>query len=93
MEITRETIRMMLYILGPLVLTSYVIGIYRMDDPNQLWGGIPESWRPFNVVCMFIATAGFLIMWWYFLYQWDAAAVETVQWPWTNGNDGEPMHS
>ena len=88
MEIKRETIRMMLYILGPMVLVSYVIGVYRMDNPELLWGGIPESWQPLNVACMFIATIGFLIMWWHFLYRWDAAAVETVQWPWTNGNDG-----
>ena len=88
MEIKRETIRMMLYILGPMVLVSYVIGVYRMDNPELLWGGIPESWQPLNVACMFIATIGFLIMWWHFLYRWDAAAVETVQWPWTSGNDG-----
>jgi len=88
MEIKRETIRMTLYVLGPMVLASYVIGVYRMDNPELLWGGIPESWQPLNVVCMFIATIGFLIMWWNFLYRWDAAAVETVQWPWTSGNDG-----
>ena len=34
MEITRETVRLALYILGPLVLASYAFGIYRMDDPK-----------------------------------------------------------
>ncbi len=88
MEITRETVRLALYILGPLVLASYAFGIYRMDDPMQLWGGIPESWRSINTACMFVSAAGFLIMWWFYLYHWDSAIVETIQWPWTNGTDG-----
>ena len=85
MEVTRETIRLALYITGPLVLASYVFGLSRMDNPNDLWGGIPESWRSLNVTCMFVSAAGFLIMWWVFLYRWDAAAVESVQWPWGEG--------
>ncbi|MGY8701848.1 MAG: hypothetical protein ACKVHH_03965 [Candidatus Poseidoniales archaeon] len=88
MEISREILRMTVYIFGTLVLASYVFGISRMDDPNQLWGGIPESWRPLNIACMFVAATGFLIMWWFFLYRWDAAAVEMVQWPWGNGVGG-----
>lgn len=88
MEISREILRMIVYVFGTLVLVSYAFGLYRMDDPNQLWGGIPESWRPFNVVCMFVSAAGFLLMWWFFLYRWDAAAVEMVQWPWGGGNGG-----
>ena len=88
MEVTRETIRLALYITGPLVLASYVFGLSRMENPNDLWGGIPESWRTLNVTCMFVAAAGFLIMWWFFLYRWDVVAVESVQWPWGEGNTG-----
>ena len=88
MEFTRETVRLAIYITGPLVLASYAFGISRMESPNDLWGGIPESWRTLNVSCMFIAAIGFLIMWWFFLYRWDMALVETVQWPWTEGNSG-----
>ena len=88
MEITRETIRLALYITGPLVLLSYVYGISKMESPNDLWGGIPESWRSLNVSCMFISATGFLIIWWFFLYRWDATAVETVQWPWGEGTGG-----
>jgi len=88
MEFTRETVRLALYITGPLVLASYAFGISRMENPNVLWGGIPESWRTLNVSCMFVAAIGFLIMWWFFLYRWDMALVETVQWPWTEGDSG-----
>ena len=91
MEITRETVRISLFILGPLVLASYVIGISRMGDPTQLWGGIPDSWRTLNVTCMFIAAAGFLIMIWFFLYHWDSSAVESIQWPWGEGDEGGHM--
>ena len=45
--------------------------------PEKLWGGIPESWRKFNVTCMFISAAGFTIMWWMFLFQWENQAVDT----------------
>ena len=88
MGVNRSTVRLLLYIFGPLVLVSYVYGVSKMLDPNALWGGIPESWRPLNVTCMFVAAAGFLIMWWFFLYRWDAAAVETIQWPWAEGTEG-----
>ncbi len=88
MEVTRSMVRLAVYILGPLVLISYVIGISRMESPNDLWGGIPESWRPLNVTCMFISAGGFLIMWWFFLYRWDASVVETIQWPWLEGDSG-----
>jgi len=88
MEFTRESLRIAMYITGPLVLVSYVYGISKMEDPNQLWGGIPESWRPLNVTCMFISAAGFLIMWWFFLYRWDISAVEAIQWPWAEGVGG-----
>jgi len=87
LEISRETVRLAVYILGPLVLVSYVVGIYRMNDPNQLWGGIPESWRPLNVTCMFVSAAGFLVMWWFFLYRWDTATVDQIQWPWGSNRD------
>lgn len=88
MKITRDTVRLALYITGPLVLLSYVIGVGRMSSPEQLWGGIPESWRTINTATMFVAATGFLITWWFLLYKWDEAAVETVQWPWTNGTNG-----
>ena len=68
MEVSRELVRTVVFILGPMVLASYVIGLRRMEDPMSLWGGIPESWRPLNVTCMFIAAAGFLIAWWHLLF-------------------------
>jgi len=37
---------------------------------------------------MFVSAIGFLIMWWFFLYHWDAATVEQIQWPWNDGNSG-----
>lgn len=83
MEITRILVRNVVLIFGPIVLLSYGFGLARMEEKQLLWGGIPEGLRSLNVACMFIAAIGFLIMWWYFLYKWDAALVETLQWPWT----------
>tara|TARA_B100000575_G_scaffold294627_1_gene312360 strand:+ start:10981 stop:11571 length:591 start_codon:yes stop_codon:yes gene_type:complete len=82
-KISRNFVRAFVFVFGPMVLLSYVVGVGRMDDPVLLWGGIPESWRPWNVTCMFIAAAGFLIVWWKYLYAWDEEAVESLTWPWT----------
>ena len=75
-----ELVRTVVFILGPMVLASYVIGLRRMEDPMSLWGGIPESWRPLNVTCMFIAAAGFLIAWWHLLFSWEYSVVEGIGW-------------
>jgi hypothetical protein len=88
MEISRETVRMAVMLTGILVLVSYVFGIYRMASPNDLWGGIPVSWRKLNTATMFVAAAGFLMAYWFLLYKWDAKAVESIQWPWGSGQEG-----
>ena len=38
MEVSRELVRTVVFILGPMVLASYVIGLRRMEDPMSLWG-------------------------------------------------------
>lgn len=81
MKITRRIVQVAWLIAGLLVLASYVIGAVRMDDPSDLWGGIPESWIIPNVICMFIAVIGYIILSWFFLVRWDPKAVEAVQWP------------
>ncbi len=92
MEISREFVRTTVFILGPMVLASYVIGLKRMDDPMALWGGIPESWRSLNVTCMFISAAGFLILFQQLLFGWDPTVVEGVGWPWS-GETSEGGHA
>ena len=83
MEISREFVRTIVFVLGPMVLASYVIGLRRADDPMALWGGIPESWRTLNVTCMFISAIGFLIVFQQLLFGWEASVVEGVGWPWS----------
>ena len=77
MELTRLNLRIFTFILGPIILATYAYGVSKMSNPEKLWGGIPESWRKFNVTCMFISAAGFLIMWWMFLFQWENQSVDT----------------
>ena len=50
LEISREFVRTVVFVLGPMVLASYVVGLRRADDPMALWGGIPESWRTANAM-------------------------------------------
>jgi len=83
LEITREFVRTVVFILGPMVLASYAIGLRRMDDPIALWGGIHESWRTLNVVCMFVSALGFLIVFQQLLFGWEVSVVESVGWPWS----------
>ena len=82
MKVTRSTVRICCFIFGPLVLLSYVYTLSKMEEPMALWGGIPENLRSANVFCMFVAATGFLIMWRLFLYKWDVAVVESLNWPW-----------
>ncbi len=88
MEITRSIVRICCFIFGPIVLASYWYTISKMEDPMALWGGIPENLRSANVFCMFVAAAGFLMMWWLFLYKWDSTVVETLNWPWGESGSG-----
>ena len=88
MELTRLNLRIFTFILGPIILATYAYGVSKMSNPEKLWGGIPESWRKFNVTCMFISAAGFLIMWWMFLFQWENQAVDTLSWPWQSDSKG-----
>jgi hypothetical protein len=88
LRITRSIVRTSCFIFGPIVLASYWYTISKMEDPMALWGGIPEDLRSANTFCMFVAATGFLIMWWLFLYRWDTAVVETLNWPWAESGAG-----
>jgi hypothetical protein len=45
---------------GSLVLGSYALGILTHPDAGQtLWGGVPQSIRPFYTVFMFLAASGY----------------------------------
>lgn len=88
MELTRLNLRIFTIILGPIILATYAYGVSKMSNPEKLWGGIPESWRKFNVICMFISAVGFLIMWWMFLFQWETQSVEALSWPWQSESTG-----
>ena len=88
MIISRETVRRAVIITGALVLASYVFGVSKMEDASALWGGIPESWRALNTATMFVAAAGFLIIWWFMLYGWDIKSVDQLRWPWSKSTGG-----
>ena len=85
MEITREFVKIITFILGPMVLASYVYGISHSQNPSGLWGGIPVSWQRYIVPFMFIAASGYIIYWWTVFYHLDTLTVESFRWPW-----GEP---
>ena len=40
MEVTREFLRIFTAVIGGLVLASYVWGISRLPQANDLWGGV-----------------------------------------------------
>jgi len=47
---------------GIAVLVSYAIGLgSESSDGAALWGGVPESIRPFYTVNMFLAAAGYFL--------------------------------
>ena len=87
MEITREVVRIVTIALGPLVLASYAYGLSHAEDGSALWGGIPESWRGLNVVCMLVAAAGYIIFWWIALFQLEGGHLEALRWPWGESDE------
>lgn len=44
---------------GAAVLGSYLLTFSRPDAATILWGGVPESWKGFYTVNMFLAAGGF----------------------------------
>ena len=91
---TRNIVRAALLITSVMVVSSYALGYVRMANAEKiLWGGIPEILKNYFSFCGLLATLGFIVICWYFLYQWDPEAVEKIKWPWqTNAqeqNNGE----
>lgn len=62
---------------GPLVLLSYVEGIFgHADTAPLLWGSIPESVIPYYTANMFLAATGFFLFTHHLLWRVDARQVE-----------------
>ena len=86
---TRNIVRAALLITSVMVVSSYALGYVRMANAEKiLWGGIPEILKKYFSFCGLFATLGFIVICWYFLYQWDPEAVEKIKWPWqTNAQE------
>lgn len=60
---------------GSAVLASYVLGLTTNPDPGRIWGGVPESLKPWYTRSMLLAAAGYFPFTWYFLMRVDPARV------------------
>jgi hypothetical protein len=78
-------------LIGPLILASYWRGVNAVDDPLVYWGDVPESMQSFIVPWMFVAAAGYLLMWHRFFFAWSEADVASLHWPWSS-DDGRGVH-
>jgi len=59
-EAQRRALLVLIAVGGSAVLGSYVLAfVYAPAVEADLWGGIPDSWRGFYTVNMFLAAAGF----------------------------------
>jgi len=57
---------------GLAVLGSYLWGVLARPDAGQiLWGGVPESMRPYYTVNMLLAAAGYFPFTFYILFRLD----------------------
>jgi hypothetical protein len=57
---------------GIAVLGSYVIGILTHPDASQiLWGGVPQSIRPFYTVGMLLAATGYFAFTYFIIFRLD----------------------
>lgn len=54
---------------GALVLGGYAWGLITHPETRAgLWGGIPESWKVYYTVSMFLAAAGYLTFFYYIVF-------------------------
>lgn len=86
MQVSRQFLRIFIFIFGTLVLVSYGYGVSHAPDTTALWGGIEWSQAKFIVPFMFLAAFGFLMYWWIILYQNEASGIDELRWPWGESN-------
>jgi hypothetical protein len=82
----RRTLFWSIMLVGPLVLVSYLRGVSAFDDPSVYWGDVPESMQSFIVPWMFVAAAGYLLMWQRFFFAWSEEDVANLHWPWAEAD-------
>ena len=77
----RATVFWFTNLVGPLILASYWRGVGAVDDPLVYWGDVPPSMQSFIVPWMFVAAAGYLLMWQRFFFAWDEETVASCTGP------------
>ena len=77
-------------IVGPLILLSYWRGVGAFDDPTVYWGNVSEGMQSFIVPWMFVAAAGYLMMFHRFFFAWSEEEVASLHWPWKE-DDGNGL--
>ena len=75
-------------IVGPLILLSYWRGVGAFDDPTVSWGNVTERMQTLIVPWMFVAAAGYLMMFHRFFVAWSEEEVASLHYPWGE-NDGQ----
>ncbi|MCH1616370.1 MAG: hypothetical protein L7R83_02530 [Candidatus Poseidonia sp.] len=83
----RKTVFWFSNIVGPLILLSYWRGVAAFDDPTVYWGNVSERMQGLIVPWMFVAAAGYLLMFHRFFMAWSEEEVASLHWPW-NESDG-----
>ena len=67
----RTTVFWFVNIVGPLILLSYWRGVAAFDDPTVYWGNVSERMQGLIVPWMFVAAAGYLMMFHRFFLAWS----------------------
>ena len=83
----RSTVFWFTTLVGPLILASYWRGVGAVEDPLVYWGDVSPSMQSFIVPWMFVAAAGYLLMWYRFFFGWSEEDVAGLHWPWRD-DDG-----
>ena len=82
----RTTVFWFTTLVGPLILASYWRGVGAVDDPMVYWGDVPEAMQSFIVPWMFVAAAGYMLMWHRFFFAWSEDDVASLHWPWSEAD-------
>lgn len=80
LQINQDNLKLFTAVAGFFVLLSYVYGVWKAPDRSALWGGIEGGLLKFSAAFMFIAAAGYLLMWYTLFFSMSSEEFDSLRW-------------
>ena len=80
LQINQDNLKLLTAVAGFFVLLSYVYGVWKAPDRTALWGGIEGGLLKFSATFMFVAAAGYLLMWYTLFFSMSSEEFDSLRW-------------